>query len=388
MPLALELAASWVKVLSCAEIAEELEQSFSILHARPKDMLPRHSSMELVFEHSWKLLSSEECYVLQAFSVFRGGCTRDAAQQITNATLPILTSLIEKSLLRHGSQTGRYDLHELVRQYAEKQLRQNPNEHTIIQEQHCTYYTDLLHQKEATAHLGDQQAILNDFDNIRVAWRYAVQTTNLQALRRAMSSLYWVYHFHGWRNEGETMFRLAQEALQTKTHTIERRYLLGSIQLISDYLATHLGRLTADDTQNCIESTFKLWDGLEQRPDQLLSLTRALLMLLDTNNPPTEIIAFAEQVIRWSRQFDDQFSEVIAISAQARVLFEILGKFHEAQQLAKQALAIAQNLGFDLNARWNEKNIRENSIPTRSVSRDQEALGKIRYLSPPRYYSV
>ena len=78
----------------------------------------RHRSIRAVFEHSWNLLTDDERCVFKKLSVFRGGFRRDAAEAIGGATLAILSALVDKSLLRVDD-SGRYNLHELLRQYAE-----------------------------------------------------------------------------------------------------------------------------------------------------------------------------------------------------------------------------------------------------------------------------
>ncbi len=121
-PLALELAAGWIKSLSCREIAEELQQDWDILAARAPDAPERHRSMQAVFDHSWQLLTEDEQAGLRRMAVFRGGCTREAAQQVAGADLPLVAALVEKSLLRHDLDSGRYDMQELLRQYMQEQL--------------------------------------------------------------------------------------------------------------------------------------------------------------------------------------------------------------------------------------------------------------------------
>ena len=114
MPLGIELAAAWVRTLSCHEIALEIERGLDFLSVSAKDLPLRHRSMRAVFDHSWKLLSEEEQKVLLRLSVFQGGFQREAAEHVAEATLLTLSALVTKSLIRRSG-TGRYDLHELIR---------------------------------------------------------------------------------------------------------------------------------------------------------------------------------------------------------------------------------------------------------------------------------
>jgi predicted ATPase len=235
MPLALELAAGWVNALSCAEIAAELEQSLTLLKSRSRDMPNRHSSMETVFAHSWHLLTDEERAVLQGCSVFRGGCTRDAAEQVTGAPLSVLASLAEKSLLRHDSDSGRFDLHELLRQYASDKLDQTPEIKETLLDRHAAYYTEFLYHQEKTIHLSNQAMVLKELDNLRIAWKRAVQQRKLALLQRAAPSLQWLYHFQARFDEGAAMFHLAEEAVRAMPVTDDSRFLLGMMQLFQGF---------------------------------------------------------------------------------------------------------------------------------------------------------
>ncbi|MBZ0301236.1 MAG: AAA family ATPase, partial [Anaerolineae bacterium] len=122
MPLGLELAATWLRVMSSQQIAEHMESSLGFLTTPVRNVAERHRSMRAVFEQSWKLLSAGEQDVLMRLSVFRGGFDLGAAGQFAGASLDILAALADKSLIR-VNHDGRYDLHELLRQFAEQQLQ-------------------------------------------------------------------------------------------------------------------------------------------------------------------------------------------------------------------------------------------------------------------------
>lgn len=127
MPLAIELAAVWVRLLSCREIAQEIERTLDFLSASARDLPERHRSMRAAFDHSWHLLSIEEQQALAKLSIFRGCFQREAAAEVAGVSLPLLTALVDKSLLRCNQchETGRYSLHELIRQYAADKLHEN-----------------------------------------------------------------------------------------------------------------------------------------------------------------------------------------------------------------------------------------------------------------------
>ncbi|HMN30550.1 MAG TPA: hypothetical protein PKE45_20535, partial [Caldilineaceae bacterium] len=121
MPLALELAAGWLTVLSCAQIADELERSLDLLTARPQNLPHHHDSLYAVLDQSWQFLTEAEQALLRRLAVFHGGFSQQAASEVANASLPRLASLVEKALLG-VMPGGRYQMHELLRQFVQTQM--------------------------------------------------------------------------------------------------------------------------------------------------------------------------------------------------------------------------------------------------------------------------
>ena len=129
MPLALELAVPWVRAMTCYEIAAELEHGLDLLTTSMRNLPNRHRSVRLVFEQSWQTLSPREQAVVARLSVFHNGCTREAADKVAGANPVCLMTLVDKALLRHRG--NRYEMHELVRQYATERLREDIGEQEI-----------------------------------------------------------------------------------------------------------------------------------------------------------------------------------------------------------------------------------------------------------------
>jgi hypothetical protein len=145
--------------------------------------------MQAVFNNSWQRLTETEQAVFKRLSVFRGGFRREAAEQVARAALPILTALVDKSLLQVGA-NGRYQIHELLRQYAEERLRASPEDAVDIQETHCTYYVDFLFtRQEAMGASSEQQKVTRelrgDWENIRLAWQWAVDQKKVPEIYKA-----------------------------------------------------------------------------------------------------------------------------------------------------------------------------------------------------------
>ena len=121
MPLALLLAASWTELLKVGEIADEVSKGIDFLESQWRDLPERQRSIRAVFESSWRRLSAGEAECLAKLSVFRGGFTRRAAEEVGGASLRTLAALVNKALLWMDAE-GRCSIHELLRQYAAEQL--------------------------------------------------------------------------------------------------------------------------------------------------------------------------------------------------------------------------------------------------------------------------
>ena len=224
MPLALELAAAWVKTLSCLEIAAEIESDLDLLATEMQDIPLRQRSVRAVFEHSWNDLSPKEQSAFAKLSVFRGGFSRNAAQNVTGATIGIMSKLINKSLLNRDS-GGRFQVHELLRQFAAQKLEEDEETCRATQGHHAAYFSDFLKGFEESLIRGARtkpvEQIDGELDNVLLAWRWAIEQANRPALEFGMRSLFWFYEVRAWYSEGEEAFRSAAEALTDSGKVIE-----------------------------------------------------------------------------------------------------------------------------------------------------------------------
>jgi predicted ATPase/DNA-binding SARP family transcriptional activator len=234
MPLGLELAAAWADQLTIADIAQEIEGNVDFLTSEQHDVPVRQRSMRAVFAWSWRLLNGQEQGVLRQLSIFRGGFTREAAQTITGASLPVLTSLVHKSLLRvvqqpvRDEQTGnavRYELHELLRQFAEKQLALIPTAAETVAAQHSQFYLHLLAGCEQRLARDDFKTAVAELqceiDNLRQAWATAARLRQLEALDAAAFALWLFYEFAGLGAEGAQVFHVAAQCIRQGGETNE-----------------------------------------------------------------------------------------------------------------------------------------------------------------------
>lgn len=217
MPLAIELATAWLKVLTVEQIVDELAHSLDILTARYQNVPARHRSMRLVLEQSWALLNEDEQRVLKRLSILRGGFRQGAAAQVAGASLPLLATLAEKALIRMDA-GGRYQMHELLRQFADERLREDEEMASATQAQHSRYYLDFLSTRRPGIESRDEARVLAEIaeegENVRLAWQWAVAAQDLAALEATSTILWRNLWVHGRAQEGEALFAYAVNHLQ------------------------------------------------------------------------------------------------------------------------------------------------------------------------------
>jgi predicted ATPase len=206
MPLGILLAAAWVQILSLQEISAELDRSLDFLTSDLQDLPERQRSLRAVFNHSWRLLSEDEQVVFRRMSLFHGSFSRQAADEVIGANLPVLTALLNKSLVQRTA-AGRFELHPLVRQFAAEKQRQDPA-FAAQSERHARYYLAFLRQQMDDLSGDPLQRrlayITADLENIRAAWEWAAQTPQSTLLATALDSLCRYYELQGRYEEGAT----------------------------------------------------------------------------------------------------------------------------------------------------------------------------------------
>ena len=215
MPLGILLAAAWMGVLGPDEIAAEIGKSLDFLRADWPEVPERQRSIRAVFDGSWVLLSDRQREVAQALSVFSGGFTRAAAEQVGGASLHELRALADRSWLQ-VTPSGRYQIHEMLLQYAAERLASAPDAFRAVHDRACAFYIDALAGWGADLLGARQQAALVEAEaesgNIRAAWGWAVSRGQVERLDRAMEALEQFYWESGRYREAEAALAAAAAA--------------------------------------------------------------------------------------------------------------------------------------------------------------------------------
>lgn len=190
-PLGIELAASWLRMLTPDEIVNEIESNMDFLATTAQDTPERHRSLRSVFEYSWALLSPSEQKMFRSLAVFYGGFDREAAAHVAGASLPALAGLVDKSLLRRSA-AGRYAIHELLHAYAREKLAEDVDNERV-RDAHCRYFAELLARHQAQLQSEDVSDALSalsaERENVRAAWNWAVSQRRVHEMNLFMECL-------------------------------------------------------------------------------------------------------------------------------------------------------------------------------------------------------
>ncbi|MFZ1757274.1 MAG: BTAD domain-containing putative transcriptional regulator, partial [Caldilineaceae bacterium] len=233
MPLAIELAASWVRVMACAEIAAEIQRSADFLASDVRNLPARHRSLRAVFERSWALLDPDEQTLLARLSVFQGGFTRPAAVAVADATPVQLAGLVDHSFLRRQAD-DRFDMHGLLHRYAAEQLAADPAVENNARQRHADFYAELVVQAGWELEPGDpaaDEAADRDGPNVLAAWRWGVENRDASVVGRMMRWLVDYFRRRGDYSGGEAAFESAIQAFRSMDGEVEKAGLLGSLLL-------------------------------------------------------------------------------------------------------------------------------------------------------------
>lgn len=336
MPLAILLAAAWTAALSPAEIAAQVEQSLDFLRADWQDE-DRHASMRAVFDSAWRMLNNHEQTVFARLSVFRGGFTQEAAEQVAGAEPRTLTDLVNKSFVTLAQvdsfcEAGRYEIHELLRQYAQEKLDDRPDEvGRITQGRMAQYY---LHY--ATAQRHEYARLGQEWPNLAAGLQIAVEQqmwSTVIGYVEAMTAVWFAWGRYAEAQQGYAWAGQAAQAVEDRPALAHCLHLLGRTHLEQDHF---------DEADRFLSQSLELYHALADRggmADNQYDLARIALERSQYDR--------AKELLQSSRLLREGLGDPAGVAEtlyqMARVAY-FRADYDQTNQLGKQALEMQEKL--------------------------------------------
>jgi DNA-binding CsgD family transcriptional regulator/tetratricopeptide (TPR) repeat protein len=347
MPLAIELAAAWVGTLSPAEIADEIQRSADFLQTTMRDVPERLRSVRAVFEAAWGRLTEEERSVFCKLSVFRGGCTRDAARAVAGADVKTLSGLVNKALLWRNTESGRYDIHELLRQYGEERLQASEATYNATQNKHGEWFASYCEQQGEEMRgpqLNDAlEAIEVDFHNVQRGWQWAARQQRHDLIWQYLFSTYYFAWLRNRLRDVEIDYRRITEELMARQGDAQHDALLGTLLGLLAWIQSVLG--ANDNSLESLQkslSVFNRWDESTAHPIMVIALSW-IGFLLRGQGDSAEGLRWCEKSIAVGRAHGYRFDLGLAFVIYG-YSFANRGEMEAAEPLLKQAERIAGEL--------------------------------------------
>ncbi len=344
MPLAIELAAGWLEVLNPDEIADEIQRGIDFLESEKRDTPERHRSIRVIFDSTWARLNETEKSVFCSMTIFRNGCTREAARQVAGADVRTLAHLVDKSLLWH-TPDGRYHIHELLRQYGAEQL-EKASQTNNIRSAHAAYYAAFAAECDAAMKGKRQLESLRemdaDFDNIRAAWAWALENRQHDAIDQMVESLYTYCTLRNHRLERQQLFRAAAETLKNQ-----------SVPMLWARAAARIQDYTDSSVRPMVEKALQI--ARQQHNDREIAFCLYQLGIAEGAAYQFEkSIDFYKQSLAVYRQLEDACYIANALTWIANNLI-YAGHADQSSPYAEEAIAIQRQAGNHLglaNSLW------------------------------------
>lgn len=363
MPLAIELAAARVNVLTADQIAARLDDQLALLTSKKRrGGTRRHRSLRAAFDWSYGLLSPVEKATLRRLSVFAGGCSLKTAHAVCDGDgaereqlLAPLESLVNKSLVIAQTVRGgeaRYSLLESVRQYAAQKL-EAAGEGPSVRNRHLQCFLQLVEEVEPKLKGKYQQLWLNwletEVDNIRAALAWSLKSTQIEIGLRIASAVYLLWAIRGYVEEGarwlEQLLTIAGDDVSPAVQV----NALASAAFLAIFRKDHVAQMEYGRQAAHIAATV---DDVSKQA-LIWALFTEAAGALAAGDYQTDY-RLRQRIIRLARELGDEYLLGVALSASNTAAMNV-GKYGEARAMLEEGLSYLQKwrdshrIGMTLN---------------------------------------
>jgi predicted ATPase/tRNA A-37 threonylcarbamoyl transferase component Bud32/tetratricopeptide (TPR) repeat protein len=346
MPLGIVLAAAWVNALGVGEVAEEIVRNLDFLRAERADLPERQRSVRAIFEHSWGLLCEEDRDVFARLSIFHGGFVRRAAEEVAHATPRQLKSLVEKSLITWDPASGRYDVHELLRQFGESELSATSDRYTDTMSRLVEHVVEFLGRErgvlEGPLQRRGVESVEAEVGNVRAAWRWMLKHRQIEQVDAVMWALLLFHYRRGSRGEVDAAFASVIETFSPFEAWGATGQRVGALALaFRGILAEEQGHMTA--AVEALEQARRLTATAAPGSEHGLSLITAGWVLLRAQNREA-CLAGAQRGLEMFRAGGDGWGLAFALMVMARVYYRAADNPAGAEASLLESIALQQRV--------------------------------------------
>ncbi|HEX4333877.1 MAG TPA: tetratricopeptide repeat protein [Usitatibacter sp.] len=344
LPLGLELAASWVRSVPCAEIAASLAEHATQLATRHVNRAARHHSLGAVIAYSWDRLPAEQREALSALAVLRGTFSREAAEHVARANVRTLSALADKALLQRIPE-GRWHIHEVVRQFAGDQgagtAKARAARQASVGRLRDGHYMGLLERVGPRLHGPDEAegyaTIEMELANIRAAWQSCALAGDLDAMAAAAPAWMDFLEKDRFVDEGRTAVDAWLHAALARDDALSA----GKARMHSASLKELAGQLA--EALEAVELAIPVLEAKRAKPEHAKAMMNRGVLLSHLGRV-AEAEAQARHAIEAARALDDRWLLAQCLTVLGFIVIR-LGKGAEARDLQLQALALVEVLG-------------------------------------------
>lgn len=329
-PLAIELASSWVRMLTSDQILTEIRKSYDFLTTSLRNIPERHRSMRAVFESSWNMLSDHERAVLSRLAIFRGGFTPDAAQAVCEASPFELSTLTDKSLITVTR--GRFALHGLLAQFCETKLKQSHIDKDALHARHTDYYTRFaIANEDALYHNfnnDSMEAFNADEENIMAAWESLLASKNADSAGDMMRPLFFYLGTSNRYQDGAEIMKQAVDALSS-----QEGVPLARARMLRGWFLQTLARYS--EALPYLESSLPILEENRLAMDLRIALTSLGAVHYASGDYETAR-SYYEPALTYARALNDSSAGMVILFRLSDIA-TVLGEYGTARRLLKES---------------------------------------------------
>lgn len=343
MPLAIELAASWVDMLDCNDILREIQNSLDFLTTESRSLPERQRSLRAVFEYTWNRLSAEEQDNLSCLSIFTGPFTLDAAQKIAGTSIHHLRGLMNKALLRRPENLI-FDIHELIRQFAHQKLDSDTLK--VLRDCYMTYYGQFALDQLADFQSERQPFALYLYDrsieNMAQAWQWALDVQRWEIIEQLAEPLV-CYYLVRWEVAlSGLLIEKTVAQLQAITRAVDEDLLLALLLVIEAMARTSHGHQS--EVLDLCQQSMTILNQYPQRIETALPIALITRLYTYPGAKNDQIEAFTKRGLELCEKHGKKWLYAFSLYHYGFMLHNGI-RYAEVPDIGKKALAIFQETG-------------------------------------------